>query len=89
MYHILQTLFADSVQVVNSLHSGNFSACLVLVELVDDVSGVNVGGDEGHDDLPLKLAQVASDAHDELRQLDDVKVKPPAKGSEREWVYKE
>lgn len=55
------------------------STRLVLVELIDDVSGVDVGGDEGDDDLSFELAQVASDAHDKLRQLDDVKVKPPAK----------
>lgn len=50
---------------------------LVLVQLVDDVACVYVGGHQGHNDLPLQLAQIASDANDELRELDHVDIKPP------------
>lgn len=38
---------------------------------------MHISGHQGHNDLPLQLAQVTSDANDELRQLDHIDVKPP------------
>lgn len=50
---------------------------LVLVELVDYISRVNVRSHEGDNDLPLKLGQVSSNLHDQLRELHDIRFVPP------------
>lgn len=58
-------------------------ARLVLVKLLDYISRVNVCGHEGHNDLPLKLAQISPNPHDQLRELHDVRFVPPESNTDR------